>query len=91
MTKKELTERCREILRHTPLKQKVADEDAEWLMDNIFPHHPEWDWYQRLPVYNIYTDKADHGTKCFYIRWMSLDTSSISYIKCIKNIKNTRQ
>ena len=91
MTKKELTERCREILGHTPLKQKVADEDAEWLMDNIFPHHPKWDWYQRLPVHNIYTDKADHGTKCFYIRWMSLETSSISYIKCIKNIKNTRQ
>jgi hypothetical protein len=92
MNKKEMTERCRMILQKTDIKETVSSEDADWLLKNIFPNHPEWGWYEdKGKITHITADKAEHGTTCFYVHFGEEMQHSISYIKCIKNIKNTRQ
>ena len=81
MNKIDLTREVRMILQ----RRTISSEEKAFLF-GLFKHHPEWGWYEERKPKDIYTDKADHGTTCFYIQFEDGSHSSISYIKCIKNI-----
>ena len=87
MTKKQLSENVQALLGSKKRFELFTTEEAQWLTDNVFRFHPEWDWYLTRHPKSIYKDIAKHGTYCFYIEFENGEKSSISYIKCIKNKK----
>ena len=87
ISKKQLTEDVKSLLSNKERFEYLTNEEAAWLTENVLSHHPEWNWYKDRQPQRIYKDKADHGTSCFYIEFSNGEKSSISYLKCIKNIK----
>lgn len=83
ITKKYLTERCREILHSYRNGERVSDSDLEWLINNVFKYHDEWETKSKNLSY-IYIDKAAHGTTCFNVRYLDGSHDDISFVHSIK-------
>lgn len=90
MTKKELNDKCKEIWASYNLRDKINIEDRDWLIDNIFSHHPEWNWWYDQGVVDISVGRAaKFGSPCFYIHFMNGKCADISWVKSINNIDKT--
>ena len=89
MTKKELNDKCKEIWSSYKLKEQISIEDRNWLIENIFRHHPEWKWWDDQGVIGISVGRASKfGSPCFYIHFENGKCADISWVKSISNIKN---
>ena len=87
MTKKELNNRCKEIWNSYKLKEIISEEHKNWLIDNVFSNHPEWNWWVNQCITNISVGRASKfGSPCFYIHFINGKCANISWIKSIANI-----
>lgn len=88
MNKKQLTEKCKEILYGSAPYKPISWEDHDWLIENIFKFHPKWDWYEKQGVVCIQPEHcvSHYNSLCFHIYFRSGEKSDISFLKCIKNM-----
>ena len=81
MTKKEMTNRCREILNST---SKVVDKSsADFLINNIFPNHLRWKNKVGVGIDHIEVRPDGHYGKCFYLVRVDGTRTDISFVKSI--------
>lgn len=85
MTKKELTNKCREIRDKYISGGYLTDEEVNFLVSEVFKYHSEFKEKIGCGINKIYVDKADHGTYCFYINRKDNTNVKISFVHCIKN------
>lgn len=87
MTKKEITNKCKE-LRDKYMYKQVEKEDFDWLIENVFKFHPDWNTYF-APKYVIGMtakhNKNNYCTKCFYLIYADGTQEDISWNKSIEN------
>ena len=87
MTKQELNKRCKEIWSSYKLKTIISDDDKNWLINQVFSYHPNWDWWKDQGVTNISVGRASKfGSPCFYIHFENGKCADISWVKSINNI-----
>lgn len=89
MTKSQLNERCRSILYGGEPYKPISIEDQDWLMNNIFNHHPEKGWFDKKgEVDHIEPrhDKSRFHSLCFNIVFTNGSIYDISFHKCINNM-----
>ena len=84
MTKKELTDKCREILyKGVPI---VGEEDTEFLLNNVFILHPNWPKKRGVGIKRIEVrDNPKYNNKNFFIIRLDDTETDISFTKCISN------
>lgn len=82
MTKSHLTEICRNIL----YCDNFTIEKQEWLMNNVFKFHPHWYLKRYKNPVEVYRDKGDYNTMCFYLKFIDGSSADISFTKSINNI-----
>ena len=81
MTKKEMTNRCREILNDT---SKIVDKPStDFLINNIFPNHLRWKNKVGVGIDHIEVRPDIYGGKCFYLVRVDGSFTDISYVKSI--------
>lgn len=85
LTKKEILQKCRDILHSSPIGWPIKQEDFNYLIQNIFPLHKEWDIKRNgCNVKSIIVRRnPNYGNKQFA---MILDNDTIvdiSFIECI--------
>lgn len=56
---------CRYVLYNT--KSVVNENHANWLINNVFMFHPEWDEKQGVGIDHLEVGSDGYGGKCFYI------------------------
>ena len=82
MTKKEKTEKCREVLYRN--KGKVESiEDIEFLY-SIFECHAQWEQKKGCGVDYFYVGKSEYNNACFFIMRTDGSTTDISFGSAIK-------
>ena len=89
MNKKQKTERCQEILRGGV--RAVNDEDALWLLTDVFPNHPEWSKKQGVGVAQVKVGKVQpYNQVCFYLVRSDGTEVDISFHVSIRGRANHR-
>jgi hypothetical protein len=83
MTKKEKTEKCREILYKYNIGQNLSDDDFEFMI-SIFEGHSEWDIKMGCGVSSVSVMKTQFG-KCFQINRIDGTSTDISFTHSITN------
>lgn len=79
MNKKQVTEKCRDILyERIPI-------DYDFLLNDVFPYHPEWDTKRGNGVLLVRIGNTKYGNKCFFIERVDGTSTDISFTKCITN------
>lgn len=86
ITKKYLTERCREILHSYRNGERICDADLDWLINNVFKYHSSWD-LKNQPYEYFYIDGNMYGTRCFYIKYKDGTHDDISFVQSIRDKK----
>ena len=85
MNKTQKANKCREIIRNTSMV--VDDESAKFLLEQIFPNHPEWEKKQGVGVERIEVRPDGHGGRCFYIIRLDGSFTDISFVASISSPK----
>lgn len=85
MTKKEKTARCREILYKNPFGGRVDDIDSEFLMNEVFCNHPEFERKVGVGVDFIEVNSDGYGGMCFWLVRKDGTTTDISFTASLKN------
>ena len=83
MNKKELTEKCREILYKTDFEIKDIDDNI--FLISLFERHPEWNLKKGVGIKSISVISGSFNSKCFQINRIDGSTTDISFTKCISN------
>jgi hypothetical protein len=84
MTKKQKTERCREILHaHKPGEAVTNADDIDFLL-SVFEGHSEWDTKQGAGVRSISVMRNQYN-KCFQINRVDGSSTDISFVHSITN------
>ena len=89
MTKKAITDKCREILAQTPQQHEVTGVDRDLLLA-LLDHHPDkhtWPLSRQGQVVKITVARwagAFH-TRCFYLHYANGEVWDFSFHKCIRN------
>lgn len=89
MTKSQLIERCQSILYGSEPYKPISQDDQDWLMNNIFNHHPEKEWFEEKGEFDHIEprhDKSRYHSICFHIIFTNGDIYDISFRKCIANM-----
>jgi hypothetical protein len=79
-TKSYLTQRCKDILHNND-----GIIDNYFLLNTVFPMHPEWEQKKGQGVKDISIRLTKYGNKCFMIQRVDGTFTDISYTKCITN------
>ncbi len=80
-SKAEKTKMCRYILYNT---YKVVDKkSSEFLLEYVFPNHPEWDEKVGVGVDHFEVRPDNYGGKCFYIVRKDGSYTDISFVTAI--------
>lgn len=83
MNKKQLNEKCKEILNGLEVGDYVCDpNDLEFLL-SVFEGHQEWEGKQGCGIKGVFVDKTDFGGRCFWLDRFDGTITDISYIKSI--------
>jgi hypothetical protein len=82
-TRKELKEKCREILNKYPKGTYISDIDDFEFMCNIFERHPEAETKIGCGIRKIIIGTDSYKGKCFYIQRNDLSQTDISFLKSI--------
>lgn len=87
MTKKELNNKCKEIWSSYKMRDVISNEDKDWLINEIFSNHPQWDWWYNQGITHISVGRSQKfGSPCFYIHFLNGKCADISWVKSINNI-----
>lgn len=87
MNKTQLNQKCREIWGSYKQKSHISKDDKNWLINEVFSHHPNWSWWNNQGVKSISVGRSStFKTPCFYIHFENGKCSDISWIKSINNI-----
>ena len=85
ITKKEILEKCRNILYSSPIGRPICEEDYNYLINNIFPLHKDWESKRHgsdvLSV--IVRRNPDYGNKQFAMILEDNSIVDISFIECV--------
>lgn len=65
LNKTQKTEMCRKILHNT--YKVVSDESAAFLLEQVFPNHPDWDEKVGIGIDHLEVRPDGYGGRCFYI------------------------
>lgn len=77
LNKTQKTKICKYILNNTDCV--VEKKYSDFLVNNIFPTHPEWKKKVGVGIDHLEVRKSTHGTKCFYIVRTDGTFTDISY------------
>lgn len=81
LTKTQKKERCRNILHNT--RNIVDEQSSAFLLEQVFPNHPEWDEKVGIGVDHLEVRPDGHGGRCFYIVRRDGTFTDISFLAAI--------
>jgi Protein of unknown function (DUF3223) len=85
MNKKELLEKCRNILYKYSNHPTISNiEDRNFVLQ-LFEQHPEWNLKKGVGIKSISVINGSFNTKCFQLNRIDGSSTDISFTKCISN------
>ena len=66
-SKAKLEQKCREILHGTPLFEFVNEEWSKFLIEEVFPNHPDWEAKVGIGIDHLEVRPDKFRGRCFYI------------------------
>jgi hypothetical protein len=87
MNKKQLTERCRLILRSHDYNEQITNQEFFAFLLDLFSCHSEWELKQGAGIQSITVKKDHYGNKYFYLNRIDGTGTDISFVHSITNRK----
>lgn len=91
MTKAEILAETLRIRNNIPNRKYLNEEDKNWLIENVFKYHPNWNEKSAKPikgivVNNMFENPKYANTRCFYLIYKDNTYDNISFRWAIKHI-----
>lgn len=87
--KYKLVQECKRIRDKYENGVYLSSEDQEWLIDNVFKYHPNWDWWYNQGITHFSVNRDGYRSRCFYVHFSNPEkysSANISWNKSIRNI-----
>lgn len=84
-----LVQECKRIRDKYENGVYLSSEDQEWLIDNVFKYHSNWDWWYNQGITHFSVNHDGYRSRCFYVHFSNPEkysSANISWNKSIRNI-----
>lgn len=89
MLKLELIKECKRIRDKYENGVYLSNEDQNWLIENVFKFHPNWEWWYNQEITHFSVNHDGYKSRCFYVHFNKPEkykSANISWNKAIRNI-----
>lgn len=89
MNKEDLIKECLRIRNKYSNNIPLDDKDKNWMLEEIFKHHPNWNKRDNKPIKDVIikNDWTLHNNRSFYIVYDDNSCDHIAFRWCILNKK----
>lgn len=87
ITKQSLIRKCIEIRDSYKNRENLSTEDKNWLLEEVFKYHPNWNNKVQKPIKNIIVNNnwQQYNSRCFFLIYDDNTYDDISFRWSIQN------